>query len=81
MEREPPDNRPQAAEAARAANSHILALEEQLVPRRRDEREIGFFCECGCLGVVKMTRAQYEAAGGAWLNGHKLDSPRGRASG
>ena len=59
VEPEPPDIRPQAAEAARAANSHILALEEEeLVPRGRDEREIGFFCECGCLEVVTMTRAQ-----------------------
>jgi len=73
VEREPPDIRPQAAEAARAANSHILALEEQLVPRGRDEREIGFFCECGCLEVVTMTRARYEVAGGAWLDGHRPD--------
>lgn len=71
MEPEPPDIRPQAAEAARAANSHILALEEQLVPRGRDEREIGFFCECGCLEVVTMTRAQYETACGARLFGHR----------
>jgi hypothetical protein len=73
MDDNPPETRPHAAQAARAANSHILALEDLLAPRGGDEQEIGFFCECGCLGVVAMTRAEYEAAGGAWLAGHKPD--------
>jgi hypothetical protein len=73
VEREPPDIRPHAAHAAREANSHILALEELLDRGAREEYVIGFFCECGCLEVVTMTRAQYEAAGGSWLEGHKAD--------
>jgi hypothetical protein len=71
VEREPPDIRSHAAYAAREANGHILALEELLGGRH--EREIGFFCECGCMGVVAMTKAQYEAADGAWLEGHQPD--------
>jgi len=71
MQREPPDIRPHAAEAARAANAHIFALEERLGVRERDEPEIGLFCQCGCLEVVTVTRTRYEAAGGAWLDGHK----------
>jgi hypothetical protein len=70
VEGEPPETRPDAAYAAREANAYILVLEERLVPRGREEHEIGFFCECGCLGVVTMTRAEYEAGGGAWLDGH-----------
>ena len=41
--------------------------------RTRKEREVGFACECGCLEVVKLTKAQYQAFGGAWLEGHKPD--------
>ena len=68
VEREPPDIRTQAAQAASDTNAHILALEATL--GGREGREIGFFCECGCLEVVTMTRAEYEAAGGARLEGH-----------
>ena len=71
---QPPGNRSEAAARARAANHHILALEELLpasVRSARAEREIGLFCECGCLQVVAMTRADYEAAGEALLQGHK----------
>ena len=73
MDDKPPESRRHAAQAASAANSHILALEDLLAPRGRDEQEIGFFCECGCLEVVTMTRAEYEAAGGALLEGHQPD--------
>ena len=52
-------------------HAHIFALEERLDVRERDEPEIGLFCECGCLEVVTVTRTRYEAAGGAWLDGHK----------
>jgi len=41
--------------------------------RTRDEREIGFPCECGCREVVKLTKAEYQAGSGAWLEGHKPD--------
>lgn len=80
------DNRPhvdrlEAAARAKAANHHIFALEELLpasVRSARADREIGLFCECGCLQVVTMTRADYDAAGEALLQGHRAgdEDPR-----
>jgi hypothetical protein len=29
-----------------------------------------FFCECGCMTPAEMTAAEYEARGGALLDGH-----------
>jgi len=63
-----------AAEIAREANSHILALEERLQEvsvHRRDRDLVGLFCECGCLGQVATTRAAYAANGGVWIEGHE----------
>jgi hypothetical protein len=65
-----------AAEIAREANSHILALEERLGLQEvsvhcRDGDLIGLFCECGCLRHVATTRADYAANGGVWIEGHK----------
>jgi hypothetical protein len=65
-----------AAEIAKYANSQILALDARfrevtvhaLVP---EEEPIGLFCECGCMGTVATTRAEYAEAGGAWLEEHK----------
>jgi hypothetical protein len=65
-----------AAEIAKDANAHILALDagfrevtaHALV---QDEEPISLFCECGCLGIVATTRADYAEAGGAWLEGHR----------
>jgi hypothetical protein len=31
----------------------------------------GFSCEDGCDATVPLTIAEYDAAGGAWLEGHK----------
>jgi hypothetical protein len=74
VDSQPPVDRPEAAARVREANHHIFAL-EQLLPESvrsaRADREIGLFCECGCLQVVAMTRADYEAAGEALLGGHK----------
>jgi hypothetical protein len=63
-----------AAEIAREANAHILALEERIREVSVHAREhdlIGLFCECGCMAIVAITRSQYDAAGGAWLESHK----------
>jgi hypothetical protein len=38
-----------------------------------NERPIGFFCECGCMGFAEVTLDEFEAAGGAWLEGHKAE--------
>jgi hypothetical protein len=51
----------------------IASLEFGRRRRARKEREVRFPCGCGCHGVVTMTRAHYQAVGGAWLEGHKPD--------
>lgn len=61
---------------AREANAHILALEARiremgLRTRPPGEDLIGLLCECGCLDIVSMNRNDYEAQGGAWIEGHK----------
>jgi hypothetical protein len=37
----------------------------------RDEAPVGFYCECGCMGIIMATIAEYDAAGGAWVEGHQ----------
>jgi hypothetical protein len=74
VDSQPPGDGPDAAATAREANHHIFLLEELLPESARGarvDREIGLFCECGCLQVVPMTRADYEAAGEALLQGHR----------
>ena len=65
-----------AAEFAREANAHILALDASLYEISvhalgPDPEPIDFFCECGCMGRVASTCAEYERNGGAWLKGHE----------
>ena len=66
---EPPTSR--RIEAARRANGHLLALAARSHSREREERLIGFLCECGCLATATSTSAEYEVSGGAWLADHK----------
>ena len=66
-------NNPEKADrawVAREANANIRQLAKSL----RDERPVGFFCECGCMEIVMVTIAEYDARGGAWLEGHKPDA-------
>jgi hypothetical protein len=58
---------PDRASIAKETNGQIRTLARSL----RDEREIGFFCECGCMGLAFATIAEYDEAGGAWRAGHK----------
>jgi hypothetical protein len=64
-----PDN-PEMTErawVAREVNKHILELSEKL----HDERPIGFFCECGCMGIAVTTPARYVSERGVWIKGHE----------
>jgi hypothetical protein len=58
---------PDRAWLARETNGHIRQLAKSL----RDEHPVGFFCECGCMEIVLVTIAEYDAAGGALLGGHE----------
>jgi hypothetical protein len=65
-----PMGTPEAADVATQVNAHIAEMAESLDSIVKDERPIGFFCECGCLGSVEETVAGFRAAGGAWIEGH-----------
>jgi hypothetical protein len=52
---------------ARETNARIRQLAKSL----RDERPVGFFCECGCMEIALATIAEYDVAGGAWVEGHQ----------
>lgn len=58
-----------AIEAARIANGYIAELAEKL-GGRPERQPLGLLCECGCLGIVETTLADYHARKGAWLSGH-----------
>jgi hypothetical protein len=68
--------RPNRATIARETNGHIRALARSF----RDERQVGFFCECGCFGIALATLVEYDAQGGAWKDGHKPKQRRGSAT-
>jgi hypothetical protein len=58
---------PDRAWVARETNANIRQLAKSL----RDERPVGFFCECGCMEIIMATIAEYDVAGGAWLESHQ----------
>jgi hypothetical protein len=63
---------PRRPDLAREVNGHILALVHRVGAHvwLDQDRQVGFFCECGCMGVASTTLAEYEAGGGAWIEGH-----------
>jgi hypothetical protein len=67
MDDTPRNEKPDRAWVARETNANIRQLAKSL----RDERPIGFFCECGCMAITMATIAEYDATGGAWLEGHE----------
>lgn len=64
-----------AAAVARQANAYIREMAEELDAAAHDERAVGFVCECGCLGIVEATVAEYASADGAWVEGHVPGGP------
>ena len=44
-----------------------------------DPSGVEFLCECGCMGRVRLTPVEYDAARGAWIEGHRLDTRSGGA--
>jgi hypothetical protein len=72
-----PDNPKMPAWVARETNANIRQLAKSL----RDERPVGFFCECGCMEITMATVAEYDAASGAWIEGHQPTSTIGQETG
>jgi DNA-binding NarL/FixJ family response regulator len=64
-----------AAAIAREANVYIREMAEELDAVAHDERAVRFVCECGCLGIVEATVAEYASADGAWVAGHTRGTP------
>ncbi len=58
-----------AAELGRDVNVAIRDAVASLSGNRSDSLFV-FTCECGCFELVRMTVAAFDAAGGAWLDGH-----------
>jgi hypothetical protein len=58
---------------AREVNAHILTLIHRIGAHvwRDQDRQVGFLCECGCMGVAPTTLTEYEARGGSWIQGHE----------
>jgi hypothetical protein len=64
-----PGRQREAAQVAREVNTAICELEDRLTAA--DAHRVGFFCECGCMGIVPMPMADYRQRGGAWIEGHE----------
>lgn len=64
---------PRRPKVAREVNAHILRLIRRIGAHvwLDQDRQVGFFCECGCMGVAPTTLAEYEARDGAWIEGHE----------
>ena len=67
---------------ARDVNRNVLstaAIFDDLVSAD-DHARLEFRCECGCLGAVPMSPADYVEQNGAWLPGHYPDESVAAAS-
>jgi hypothetical protein len=61
---------PHAAGAAERFNQALRRAAETLGARGVKDHHYAFLCECGCDETVKLTLAEYDKQGGAWLDGH-----------
>lgn len=75
-----PDRRREAAEVAREVNVAISELEHRLDAFRTSAYPVGFFCECGCMGLAPTTMADFRKSGGAWIEGHDPRQPEVEAA-
>jgi hypothetical protein len=59
------------AHIARDTNETIKDVTERLANGRDDDSAVyEWFCECGCMAILRLTVAEFQA-NGAWLDGHK----------
>lgn len=72
--------RREAAEVAREVNVAICDLEGRLDALLTSAHLVGFFCECGCMGIAPMTMADYCKGGGVWIEGHDPRQPEVEAA-
>lgn len=66
MEDSPKPGEMDRASIARDVNRHI----RELARRFRDDRDVGFLCECGCMRIVLATLAEYDEQGSVRIEAH-----------
>jgi hypothetical protein len=66
-----PARRREAAEMAQEVNVAISDLEARLDALLTGKHRVGFFCECGRVGIARVTLADYRRSSGAWIAGHE----------
>jgi hypothetical protein len=54
---------------AKALNAQVRRVAEMLPGGL--EHEYGFTCECGCGEIVRLSAADLDPMGGAWVDGHR----------
>jgi hypothetical protein len=62
---------PSDAERAKAFNNQLRVTAVAVAGASADGHPYGFLCECGCGETVRLTLAEYDEQGGAWLDGHR----------
>jgi hypothetical protein len=63
---------PPTADAAKKFNKQLWATAASLAAMvGAHDYEYAFVCECGCEETVRLTLAEYDEEGGAWLEGHR----------
>lgn len=65
---------PSRIDLAAEVNLQIREIGRSLGMAADSSELLTFFCECGCFGVVGLTPGAFDAAGGAWLQGHEPGS-------
>ena len=55
-------------------NRRIREIDRSLDVTADPSETLTFFCECGCFAAVSLTAREFDAAGGAWLDGHRPGS-------
>jgi hypothetical protein len=60
-----------SADTAKAFNRQLRATLEALGVTAADDYRHAFICECGCGEAAKITLAEYNEQGGAWIAGHR----------
>lgn len=64
---------PSRVDLAGEVNRQIQEIGRSLGVTAESTEVLTFFCECGCLGSVSLRPGAFDAAGGAWLDGHRPD--------
>jgi hypothetical protein len=62
---------PSNGQRAKAFNDQLCTTAVSIAGASADGHPYGFLCECGCGETVRLTLAEHDEQGGAWLDGHR----------